>query len=168
MYRLWFVGTNNISKSFILISKCAKHLIYEMTCIQLPSSIEMEFLNMEAFWLIDFEQKKPPIYYSSMDIGLCQLHVSFLVWYFKGIRNHSFSKSLWSNLITSGCIWSSLNIKRMTTYFLFYTVFTNCPIKYWIIYVFRLFRFRIIMQIPLASHHTSFASLMKLMYWTIC
>lgn len=47
----------NISKSFILISKCAKHLIYEMTCIQLPSSIEMEFLNMEAFWLIDFEQK---------------------------------------------------------------------------------------------------------------
>lgn len=58
----------NISKSFILISKCSKHLIYEMTCIQLPSSIEIEFLNMEAFWLIDFEQKKPPIYYSSMDI----------------------------------------------------------------------------------------------------
>lgn len=56
-YRLWFVRTNNISKSFILISKCAKHLIYELTCIQLPSSIEMEFLNMEAFWLIDFEQK---------------------------------------------------------------------------------------------------------------
>lgn len=47
----------NISKSFILISKCAKHLIYEMTCIQLPSSIEMEFLNKEAFWLIDFDQK---------------------------------------------------------------------------------------------------------------
>lgn len=112
--------------------------------------------------------KKPPIYYSSMDI----VYVTYMYhsWcdILKELRNHSFSKSLWSNLITSGCIWSSLNIKRMTTYFLFYTVFSNCPIKYWIIYVFRLFRFRIIMQIPLASHHTSFASLMKLMYWTIC
>lgn len=59
----------NISKSFILISKCAKHLIYEMTCIQLPSSIYWDgILEHGSVLTYRFWAKKPPIYYSSMDI----------------------------------------------------------------------------------------------------